>query len=109
MTTIPKDHARVVQSLVIVGKLAACAHSQGSTRVSKQLPISIYEVGNLDLVAYGKAFQSMKWPEFTSKFYGPCVVVRSKHPRYELKFSSGRQTREAIHARRLIRYYARNI
>lgn len=33
--------------------------------------VRTYNVGDLVLIAYEKAFQNMKWPEFTTKFYGP--------------------------------------
>ena len=61
-----------------------------------------YQVGDKVLVAHGQAVASpATWPSFKSKYYGPCTVMNSKHPYYELKSQTGRHTREGIHARRL--------
>lgn len=40
------------------------------------------KVGDELLVAKGAALEAMhKWPIAVSKFYGPCRVVRARHPR----------------------------
>jgi len=67
-----------------------------------------FEVGDKVLIAHGRAFTgTSKWPVFTSKYYGPCSIVRKMHPRYVLVSASGRYTRQSIHARRLLKYRER--
>lgn len=63
-------------------------------------------IGISVLLAKAQYFASrMKWPAFTSGFYGPCIVVNGIHPRYY--FNSGHilHTRYQIHAHSLLKYY----
>lgn len=70
--------------------------------------VKTFEIGDFVLVARGRALGSnIKWSAFTSKFYGPCMVVSSRHPQYGLISPHNRHTCEDIHARRLIRYNPR--
>ena len=67
-----------------------------------------FAVGCSVLVAYGKALDpTFKWPAFKPKYYGPCTIVKSKHPLYSLTSDGGRRTRTGIHARRLRLYHTR--
>lgn len=62
-----------------------------------------FRVGEEVLVAKGVALNpAQKWPALSSKFYGPCRIVRAYHPRYHLVSTHGRNSRRAIHARRLM-------
>lgn len=80
--------------------------SEGNGRTTR--PITEFEVGDQVLVGHGKALDpSTKWPEYKSRFYGPCVVKESKHPLYMLQSPWGRHSRVAIHPRRLIMYHPR--
>ena len=53
------------------------------------------------------ANRGIKRPALFSHFYGPCRIIRANHPRYVLLSPSGRVTRDAIHARRLVLYRRR--
>lgn len=66
-----------------------------------------FQVGDLVLIARGKALGTVKWPAFSSKFYRPCMVVNANHPRYRLTSAHNRYTRQDIHARRLLKYNPR--
>ena len=69
----------------------------------------IFEEGELVLVARGELLSNTKMvPAFNTIFYGPCQVVRAHHTRYDLRSSTGKKTRKAVHARRLVKYYSRN-
>ena len=75
---------------------------------SKEIPTKTFQVGEFVLVARGKSLSSfIKWPAFSSKFYGTCMVVSANHPRYGLVSPHNRYSRQDIHARRLVRYYSR--
>lgn len=78
---------------------------ENSTRCAKE-----YKVGDSVLVAYGKALDSsVKWPAFKSRYFGPCRVIRARHPLYDLESTQGRHSRIPIHARRLRPYLHRPI
>lgn len=98
---------RRMEILAALGPRAQRAQG-GKTSAKRRLPGKEYAVGDLVLVAHGSALTNMKWPSFKSKFYGPCKVVSAKHPRYILRSSTGKHTRVAIHARRLVRYFQRS-
>lgn len=70
--------------------------------------VRTFSVGDKVLVARGQALSSsIKWPSFTSKYYGPCQIVSAHHPRYTLVSRHNRYTRQGIHARRIIPYFSR--
>ena len=51
----------------------------------KVVPQRQFNVGNQVLVARGTSLGGLKkWPLGESRYYGPCRVVRAKHPRYTL-------------------------
>lgn len=75
---IPSDGAGLVQYFGIEGKLAALQHTETASHVTKWVLVTNYKVGNLVVVSLGKAFQSMKWQSFTSKFCGMCGLVQAK-------------------------------
>ena len=53
-----------------------------------------FEVGEYVLVANGTALSAtVKWPSFSSKYFGPCKIVRARHPRYHLVSEHGRYSR----------------
>ena len=77
--------------------------------VSDGKPTPGFSVGDFVLVAKGKALGcNIKWPAFSSKFYGPCMVASADHPRYKLISANNRHSRQGIHARRLVRYHPRS-
>ena len=66
------------------------------------------QIGEKVLVCRGGALHTtVKWPSLISKYYGPCTVRNSDHPRYVLCSQHRRLSRGPIHARRLVRYYQR--
>lgn len=60
------------------------------------------------LVTHGEALRkSAMWPALRSLFYGPCKVVKARHPRYQLVSSTGKYTLKPIHSRRVVKYHHR--
>lgn len=47
------------------------------------------------------AFETVKCSGFTAKYFGSCVVTKTRHPRYEIISAHEKRTRNAIHSRRL--------
>ena len=77
-------------------------------RPSRSVVTKSFKAGDFILVARGKALGSnIKWPPFSSKFYGPCMISSPNHPHYKLTSAHNRHTRKAIHARRLVVYNTR--
>ena len=67
-----------------------------------------FEVGEYVLVAKGTALSAtVKWPSFSSKYFGPCKIVRARHPRSHPVSEHGRYSRTEIHARQLVRFHQR--
>lgn len=59
-------------------------------------------VGDWIFVACGQSLSSnFRWPGPTSKYYGPCRIIKTKHCLYEFVYLHGRQTRLPIHFSRL--------
>lgn len=69
---------------------------------------NIFHKRVLVIVFVGSYFTTAKWPPYEPKFYEPVKVVKAQHPRYELFSSTGKHSRENMHARRLACYYPRN-
>lgn len=88
--------------LEAVSSLRATRGSTSLTPREVAKPPQIFSIGDKVLVARGTAFETVKWPVFQSKYFGPCTVPEAKHPCYELTSPHGRRTRSAIHARWLI-------
>ena len=89
-------HSRVMRAMRITGRGATPSTDGGETS---------FNVGDEVLVAKGAALGNMlKRPIALSKFYGPCRVVRARHPRYTLVSPHQRYSRRDIHARRLFLY-----
>ena len=67
-----------------------------------------FEVEGYVLVAKGTALSAtLKWPSFSSKYFGQCKIVRARHPLYHIVSEHGRYSRTEIHARRLVRFHQR--
>ena len=78
--------------------------------MEKKLVVSsshLFEAGDKVLVARGTSLGGMKWLTFVSKFYGPCWVLKVRHPRYVLELQHGRVSKRRSHARRLVLYRER--
>ena len=76
---------------------------------ARALPGPNFSVADEVLVARGTALNTtVKWPAFKSKFYGPCQITAAYHPRHVLLSPSGRISRGAAHARRLVLYRNRS-
>ena len=95
-------------------ELMALSAHRASRVVEKNTPRRVltepklFEVGDVVLVARGQSPASTaKWPAFTTKYYGPCLVVHARHPRYTLKSPHGRYSRSDIHARRLRLFHSK--
>lgn len=91
---------------------AACSGTDCVIRKKKCLQTSNsivkYSVGDIVLVAYGNAtVTSTKRLAFRLRYYGPCRIVRAKHPEYVLRTRVGRYSRVAVHLRRLRGYKLR--
>lgn len=57
--------------------------------------------GDQVLVAMAKALGPLKIPPFKDKWSGPCTILRSQQPLYDLRLGDGNRSRQPIHARRL--------
>ena len=89
-------HSRAMQAMRITGR--------GATPLTDGRETS-FNVGEEVLVVKRAALGNMqKWPIALSKFYGPCRVVRARHPRYTLVSPHQRYSKRDIHARRLVLY-----
>ena len=108
----PLLHASTTNNRSIELSAASAARA---TRINSQENISQkpirtrqFSVGDQVLVAKGQALSSsVKWPPLTSRYYGPCEIVKAKHPRYHLTSRNKKISRTPIHARRLILYRPR--
>ena len=76
---------------------------------SIEAPTHTFSEGEQVLVAKAKSLGPLKMPPFESRWFGPCSVVTANHPLYELRMADGKKTRKPIHARRLKRWFGRNI
>ena len=73
------DHRRRLE--VLAGSVPREVRSGAS--VEKKLEVSsphFFEVGDELLFARRTSFDGTKWPALVSKFYGPCRVLRVRHP-----------------------------
>lgn len=96
-----------VEILVGCSERASRASTQNQAKSPKRVHVERFKVGDLVLVAHGLVFSSTKWPAVRPKLYGPCTVERAQHPRYYLRSSTGRRTRDMLYARRLVSYHPR--
>ena len=98
---------RETETLALATKRATHVEMMERRRPN-DVPVKTFQVGDFVLVARGRALgPNIKWPAFTSKFYGPCMVISAHHPRYSLVSGHNRHTRQDIHARRLVKYNPR--
>ena len=105
LITTPTDLNRAVEIMALLSRRAARQPvTDGPSRVSS----ATFSVGDEVMVLKGAAANGgLKWPTFLSRFYGPCRIIGAHHPRYFLLSPSGRVSRDAVHARRLVLYRRR--
>lgn len=104
---IPKGgvHARELELLAALAYRATrvARQKKKEERLPKAASSRRFNVGDQVLVERGAALGALqKWPLGISKFYGPCRVVKARHPRYTLISPGARYSRRDIHAGRLI-------
>lgn len=106
----PDPHEyRQMELLALLGHRTGRVDLQQGSSGDKNANTEQFQVGDLDLVAYGEMFRSLKRPALESKYYGPCTVLRVQHARYEQASASERRCRKPILSRRLVCSHLRNL
>ena len=103
---IPSTIAHRNMELMATDATRASRASKQSESIAPNITESReFSVGEEVLVAKRAALNpAQKWPALSSKFYGPCRIVKADHRRYYLVSMHGRNSRRAIHARRIMPY-----
>lgn len=69
----------------------------------------LFQVEKELLVARGASLSKARnWAPYTPTFYGPCTIIRVKHPAYVLSSRHGRISFSTIHAQILVSYVRRS-
>lgn len=104
-SVVNSENYREVEVMALGGARAKRSEAQWKEHANFPSDVMEFQVGDLVFVACGELFRGTKWPAVTSKYYGPFVAEGAHHPRYVLQSSSGRRSRSAVHARRLMQYH----
>lgn len=75
----------------------------------EKVNIKPFAVGSWVLLVHGTELQNNdKWPTFQSKVTGPYKVKQEMNPGYILESKTGRRSRRAVQARRIVQYHTPN-